>query len=655
MALNEVESEPETIENSKINDTNNDDIKDDTGMNTNEDSRKKSVNISKINEKLQEKLSKFSGLDCGGYVVFLVVFTIMAIAGRTVGSYNYIITEQTRNLLSKNSFRPSQPMGLTVGEKTLESIDQISEIYDYIELIAIPLILNEKDASNNDINTNDDKYFVAGQNKLLGGIRLRQLKVNEVECEEINSNWKCYPEYNKKYENKSYNSRLNMKWFSGVELNEDKLWWGIRSDYWGGGYKIDFNMNKTDALIRLDMLKRNQFFDESTRLIVLDFNTYNPSLNLHCLNRIGFETAGAGGVLSKIESKAWNLFKYKGNRGWILFLSQIIFGVFVIILILDELRSFLEKGFKGYITNKWHVIDVINLILCISSLFLGFYQHKFLSNTDILNFNEYKSFRNIKTVMEYESNTLMINGAIIYFKMFEYLTFSERVRFLFKMLDRSSNDLLIFCIVLFVLFLSFGIFGYVAFNSDVSDFRSFTLAVHNLVRYVVSEPPYNELNDSNRILGSVYFVTWGIIMLLILSNVFIAILSDAYSEVIADIKKRDQIKIKDMLRKSVKKSIFNRFKKKNRNTNDNDISKQNKKILDNNKKNNDIINMYNDDDSNDDSNDDWNDVMPNENMDDMDIYDDEAQKTGDKLSQETKEYLKEIDELLKVCLNKKDV
>merc|ERR1719385_696611 len=58
----------------------------------------------------------------------------------------------------------------------------------------------------------------------------------------------------------------------------------------------------------------------------------------------------------------------------------------------------------------------------------------------------------------------------------------------------------------------------------------------NLCRYWVAELPYDELRRSNTIVGSAYFCIWQWVVLMILANVFIAILCDAYADVIAEVE-----------------------------------------------------------------------------------------------------------------------
>merc|ERR1712154_389366 len=133
------------------------------------------------------------------------------------------------------------------------------------------------------------------------------------------------------------------------------------------------------------------------------------------------------------------------------------------------------------------------------------------------------------------------------------MTFSKRVRFLFTMLQKSSQDLLIFIIVLFVFFLAFGMAAFLSFSSDVSDFRSLSMSILNLMRYTVTELDYVSIRNSNRFLGNFFYVIWSVLMILILANVFIAILSEAYATISTETDDEGEIftKLKQHLKESV--------------------------------------------------------------------------------------------------------
>jgi len=85
------------------------------------------------------------------------------------------------------------------------------------------------------------------------------------------------------------------------------------------------------------------------------------------------------------------------------------------------------------------------------------------------------------------STLQMVNGFLLYTKLFKYMRFSKRVRFLFAMFEKSAADLLIFGIAMLVFLLTFALPGFLLFCSDVNDFRDFGKSFTNLIRFTVSE------------------------------------------------------------------------------------------------------------------------------------------------------------------------
>ena len=72
--------------------------------------------------------------------------------------------------------------------------------------------------------------------------------------------------------------------------------------------------------------------------------------------------------------------------------------------------------------------------------------------------------------------------------------------------------------------------GYVLFGSEIFDFRTFTDAVFTLVRTILGDFNYLELEKADQILGPIFFITYIFLVFLVLLNMFLAIINDTYSE-----------------------------------------------------------------------------------------------------------------------------
>ena len=88
--------------------------------------------------------------------------------------------------------------------------------------------------------------------------------------------------------------------------------WGTFSTYSGGGYVADLGTTQYQALTMLDSLSDNNWIDQLTRAVFLEFTTYNPNINLfsHILYLIEFPPIGAAMALPSITSFQVGLWKF---------------------------------------------------------------------------------------------------------------------------------------------------------------------------------------------------------------------------------------------------------------------------------------------------------------------------------------------------------
>ena len=98
---------------------------------------------------------------------FLIVFTVMCTLSRTVGETNYFVAHGVQEALSKNFYAADQTTAIGQHDHTLADVNQPSKIYDYLEQIALPLLLNTKTPANEEITSYHDLNFVVQQNKVL--------------------------------------------------------------------------------------------------------------------------------------------------------------------------------------------------------------------------------------------------------------------------------------------------------------------------------------------------------------------------------------------------------------------------------------------------------------------------------------------------------
>jgi len=507
-------------------------------------------------------IKKFKLTDCIIYCIFMCIFVAMVILGRSYNEYNYHVCNSIKEALE--------------GDRTTKYFEEVGNVEDfwiYIIEEFIPNILIEEYDNGEEISDPKKRYYVAETNLLMGGFRIGQKRVAPQKCKVPNElknsfHW-CYPEYSTSASAKEdlvidNATNFTVSW-QNHHITQDSIWSGMISTYDGHGYVVDFRRNLTEALQRVQKLRAGRFIDEQTRAIFIDFNTYNPVYNLDTVARLVFEFPPTGGIWPYFEMKSWQFRVYYGRRGTMLFVVELLFWVMVVWYLTEEICEILSgcgcisggifndyKSLCEYWKDTWNKVDILNILFFfmygVTRSVIWVYMEEQI-NWELYD-EKFYSMRYMQRIAQICSWIFMVNGFLLFLKLFKYFTFSPKMLFLFGIMKKAYVDICIFMVAFLIFIFGFALMGYIAFSSDVFTFRTFGKGIANLIQYLVTDMDVNILMDSNRWLGNVYYIVWSMIMILVLSNVFIAILCDAYSEV--------QKELKDVSVKT-KTSFFGRF------------------------------------------------------------------------------------------------
>jgi len=125
---------------------------------------------------------------------------------------------------------------------------------------------------------------------------------------------------------------------------------------------------------------------------------------------------------------------------------------------------------------------------------------------------------------------ISFNSILCFFRLFKYSSAANRLSQLTNTLHRASGEIVLFLPIFIIIILSFGISFYLAFGVDVFAFRSLTETFVSLSRSLIGDFDFLSIQQSNRFLGPLLFVTYTVVVFFILLNMFLAIINDSYME-----------------------------------------------------------------------------------------------------------------------------
>ncbi|XP_069892176.1 polycystin-2-like protein 2 isoform X3 [Dipodomys merriami] len=424
------------------------------------------------------------------------------------------------------------------------------------------------------------------ENILLGVPRVRQLKVRNNTCKVYSSFQslmsECYDKYTSENEDLSdFGLRLDSEWKYSTSNTNSPWHWGFVGVYGNGGYIFTLSKSKSETKNKFIDLRLNSWITRGTRVIFIDFSLYNANVNLFCIIRLVAEFPATGGILTSWQLYSVKLLRYVSYYDYFIASCEITFCIFLFVFTTQELKKM--KEFKtDYFKSIWNWLELLLLLLCFMAVSFYTYCNMqiFLLLGQLLKSTEkYPDFYFLAYWHIYYNNIIAITIFFAWIKIFKFISFNKTMSQLSSTLSRCMKDIVGFAIMFFIIFFAYAQLGFLVFGSQVDDFSTFQNSIFAQFRIVLGDFNFAGIQQANRILGPIYFITFIFFVFFVLLNMFLAIINDTYSEVKADysIGRRPDFELGKMLKKSYQNALEKlklRKSQKNEDKNIGDLAEQ---------------------------------------------------------------------------------
>lgn len=436
----------------------------------------------------------------------------------------------------------------------------------------------------------DDLYKVIGDdfgssragsflygNRRIGQLRLRQVRVPSQQCSKTflqnilgpsdpeYATIRCYPEFSSslnletKFTKESQGNDFipdleKMPWFKfhgKKEINEMSEFGGMFETYPGDGYVLDIDKTSTDSSgnliltiipvdpprkpmnVTLNEVINSKWIDVKTRAVFFDFTFFNPNINLFLVVRITVEFLPSGIVALYPTFRIVNPFRFKMGT----LKDMITMGMFGVsgglaLFYMQEEYRMLVKGPSKYIKSAWSMMAFINVNLM--GLVVYFYLTNYMQTTNIFGDKEGEVYQGdlqrLGFSLDQEKNFEGLVVIIMWLRLYKYCSISRSLSTLTRTIGKSVSKLIQIVFLILLPLLGFMCGMLLILGTNTFNFSSFQNSAYTLFRALLGDFDYSEW-ASNRYLGPMCLVVWVLFTSVLILNIIVAVLCDAYAAV----------------------------------------------------------------------------------------------------------------------------
>ena len=311
---------------------------------------------------------------------------------------------------------------------------------------------------------------------------------------------------------------------------------GVALKYGGGGFVADLGYNEEIANDVVDTLEANNWVDGNTAVILMEFTIFEPSSLLFSAVKYVYEKFPTGGSHTGIKVNTLTVYSatnaqfeafYQVCR---LFLMIVIFFFFFV-----ETGKIYRQGCKIYCKGFWNWMEFIQITTAVASVVMFFLKEKYASSfVKHVRANPFKTSSTDYLVLWSETEIYLLSVVIfvVTIKFLRLIRFNHHVSEITNTIKDSAKGLASFFVVFFCILMAFTQLGYLIFGHILPAYSSFFNTMRAVLQMLLGGNMYFfELQSVHRVLGPMFVFVYMLSMLMVLLNMFMAIINESYMDV----------------------------------------------------------------------------------------------------------------------------
>lgn len=335
---------------------------------------------------------------------------------------------------------------------------------------------------------------------------------------------------------------------------------GLYNNYLGGGYVFKINTkssNMSSIQSDLSFLQTNDWIDQNTRAVFVEFTLYNVNLDLFSYCLILFEFLPTGSVVYTYEFDPMSLY---ADETLVIVAFDILYMFLIVFYMLKEIQMIVKLK-KAYLKRPWSYVDwsLIAFSWTVFVMYLYRLYEKSRLTSKISSSNDGQTVINFQT-LQYWNSLMLLFLAICCFigsvKLLKVCSFSRNITMLTKVFNRVFKELFAFIIIFLILILAFTQLMYLMVYDRNDQFQSFATSLVTGFLMLVGKFNVDSFCQDAPIIGPMVYCLYAVAIIMGLLNMFITLLSDSFSEVRREFKESNELNDDSLLVMYFKSRVF---------------------------------------------------------------------------------------------------
>ena len=308
--------------------------------------------------------------------------------------------------------------------------------------------------------------------------------------------------------------------------------WGKTTMYSGGGYVAELGYYISKAQEVILELAQHKWLDRRSRGIFVELTVYNAQVNLFSVITLLAEGMPTGSVVTFRRIDTIHVYRYLGELGNVTLAAELIICLVIIFFLYKVIKRLYHQRLS-YFTKFWNLVDLFQVLFALVSVALYFVKMVSINET-MKDLSEnpfvFVSFSMLLTWSEIDTYMIAFVVFLTTIKFLYLLRYNNHIKLLSRTFSNMRKEIILFTVEFMLWFLPFVLMAHIWFSAHLEDFISLPSSFQAMLNAILGASYFHDLEQVNRVLGPALFLTYSVLMELILLNMFVSIINAAFED-----------------------------------------------------------------------------------------------------------------------------